>query len=397
MDSDQLMAAEKKYLAQNYAPLPVVLTRGEGCWVWDMAGRKYLDMMSSYSAVSHGHVHPKIYQALTDQASKLCMTSRAFYNDQLEPLAEKLCDLSGLDKMLPMNTGAEAVETALKAARRWGYQKKGIPENQAEIIACENNFHGRTISVISFSTDLEYKKDFGPFTPGFKVIPYGSAAALQAAITPNTCAFLVEPIQGEAGIQIPAQGFLAEARKICRDNNVLFIVDEIQSGLGRTGKWFAYQHENIDVDGLILGKALGGGMLPVSALLGIEDMMSGFNPGSHGSTFGGNPLACHVALAAIRVLEEDGLIENSARLGVYLKKALETLTSPAIKAVRGRGLWVGLEIDPAYASAHDICLKWMKAGVLTKEAHETVVRLAPPLTITQSELDFALSTLQTVV
>lgn len=397
MDSDQLMAAEKKYLAQNYAPLPVVLTRGSGCWVWDMAGRKYLDMMSSYSAVNHGHVHPKIYQALTEQASKLCMTSRAFYNDQLEPLAEKLCALSGLDKMLPMNTGAEAVETALKAARRWGYRKKGIPENQAEIIVCENNFHGRTISVISFSTDLEYKKDFGPFTPGFKAIPYGSAAALQAAITPSTCAFLVEPIQGEAGIQIPPQGFLAEARKICRDNNVLFIVDEIQSGLGRTGKWFAYQHENIDVDGLILGKALGGGMLPVSALLGIEDMMSGFNPGSHGSTFGGNPLACHVALAAIRVLEEDGLIENSARLGVYLNKALEALMGPAIKAVRGRGLWVGLEIDPAYASAHDICLKWMKAGVLTKEAHETVVRLAPPLTITQSELDFALSTLQTVV
>lgn len=397
MKTADWIKAEKQYVAQNYAPLPVVLREGKGCWLWDIDGQKYLDMMSSYSAVSHGHANPKLQATLIEQAAKLCMTSRAFYHDQLLPLAEKLCDLSGLDRMLPMNTGAEAVETALKAARRWGYQKKGILQNEAEIIVCENNFHGRTISLISFSSEPAYQQDFGPFTPGFKIIPYGSIDALKRAMTAKTCAFLIEPIQGEAGIQVPPVGFLKEAREICRANNVLFIVDEIQSGLGRTGKWFAYQHEGIDVDGLILGKALGGGILPVSALLGIEDMMSCFNPGSHGSTFGGNPLACRVALEAIRILEEENLIQNSATLGVYLKEALSTIKSPLIKSIRGKGLWIGVEIDPLHAKAHDICEKWMRAGVLTKEAHETVIRLAPPLMITKSELDFALSTLQTVV
>lgn len=396
MNTQKWIMAENKTIAKNYAPLPVVINRGEGCWLWDINGKRFLDMMSAYSAVSHGHCHPKLVKALLDQAQQVCVTSRAFHHDKLMPLANKLCQLSGLDSMIPMNTGAEAVETALKAARRWGYQKKQIPENQAEIIVCENNFHGRTISIISFSTDESYKKNFGPFTPGFKVVPFGDAQALEAAITPHTCAFIVEPIQGEAGILMPPDGYLSQARALCTQNNVLFIVDEIQSGLGRTGKWFAYQHENINVDGLILGKALGGGLLPVSAFIGNEAIMECFNPGSHGSTFGGNPLACHVALEGLNILEGEGLIENSDRLGQLMIDELKCINSEKIKSIRGRGLWAGIEIAPSYL-AHDICLELMSKGVLTKEAHDTVIRLAPPLMIDESTLEWGLSRLRMVV
>jgi ornithine--oxo-acid transaminase len=391
------MLAEQTYCAHNYHPLPVVLTHGKGVWLWDDGGKKYLDMMSAYSAVSHGHVHPRILKALTDQASKLCIASRAFYSDKLGAFLEKLCAMSGMDVALPMNTGAEGVETAIKAARLWGYRVKNIPDNKGEIIVALGNFHGRTTTITGFSSEPSYKDGFGPFTPGFVQIPFGDAAALEAAITPHTCAFLVEPMQGEAGIIIPPKGWLKQVQAICKKNNVLLIVDEIQTGLGRTGKLFAFQHEIDLPDGLILGKALGGGMLAVSAFLSTKEVLGQIKPGTHGSTFGGNPLSAAVGLEALNVLEEEGLTERSAELGEYLMEKLRAIQSPFIRDVRGKGLWIGLDIDPAQARARTVCERLMEKGVLSKETHETVVRFAPPLVITKQEIDFAVAQIEDVL
>jgi ornithine--oxo-acid transaminase len=355
-----------------------------------VAGRRYVDMMSAYSAASHGHAHPRILAALTAQAKRLAVPSRAYYNERLGPFLEELCTVTGLDAALPMNTGAEAVETAIKAARRWGYRVKGIARDRAEIIVAEGNFHGRTTTVISFSTEPDYRDGFGPFTPGFRAVPFGDLAAVERAITPETAAVLVEPIQGEAGIIVPPAGYLAGLRRICDAYNVLLILDEVQSGLGRTGAWFAFQHEGIRPDGLILGKALGGGVLPVSAFVGRRELMDVFTPGSHGSTFGGNPLAAAVGLEALRVLHDEGLVEKSRVLGNHMMRRLRAIDSPALKAVRGRGLWVGAEIDPKIASAREACERLLAKGVLSKETHKTVVRLAPPLVIAPEELDWAL-------
>ncbi|WP_189050631.1 ornithine--oxo-acid transaminase [Aliidongia dinghuensis] len=381
---------ERRYGAQNYLPIPVVLSRGEGVWLWDDQGRKYLDMMSAYSAVSPGHSHPRLVAALVEQAHRLAVPSRAFMNDKLGPLMERLVSLTGLDKVLPMNTGAEAVETAIKAARRWAYQVKGVAQNQAEILVASGNFHGRTTTIVGFSSEDAYRQDFGPFTPGFRILPFGDLAAFEAAVGPNTAAILIEPIQGEAGIRVPPAGFLKGLRQLCDRKNVLLILDEVQSGLGRTGKWFAYQHEDVLPDGVILGKALGGGLLPVSAFVGKAEIMDLFNPGSHGSTFGGNPLASAVALEALNVIEDEQLVTRSAVLGQHLKQRLLAIGSPAIRDVRGLGLWVGVELDPALADARRVCERLAQRGVLTKETHETVVRFAPPLTITRQELDWGL-------
>ncbi|MGD8326989.1 MAG: ornithine--oxo-acid transaminase [Sphingomonadales bacterium] len=381
---------EDQYGAHNYHPLPVVLTRGEGVWVWDEDGKRYLDMMSAYSAVSHGHRHPRIIKALKDQLDRIAVTSRAYYTDKLGAFLKKLCDVAQMDMALPMNTGAEAVETAIKAARRWGYQVKGIEKDQAEIIVVTGNFHGRTTTIVGFSSDEEYKQGFGPFTPGFRLVEYGDAKALAEAITPNTCAILMEPIQGEAGIVVPPQGYLREARRLCDENNVLLILDEIQSGLARTGKMFAFEHESIRPDGLILGKALGGGVLPVSAFLASKEVMELFNPGSHGSTFGGNPLAAAVGAEALDVILDENLVERSAEQGEYLKSRIAALNSPLITEVRGKGLWIGVEIDPKLASARDFCERMKAKGVLSKETHATVVRLAPPLVISREDLDWGI-------
>ncbi len=391
------IVTENKYCAHNYAPLPVVLSRGDGVWLYDENGTKYLDMMSAYSAVSHGHGHPRLLGALKHQAEKLCIASRAYYTDTLPPFLEKLCGFSGMDMALPMNTGAEAVETAIKAARLWGYQKKNIPENKAEIIVASNNFHGRTTTIVSFSSDEEYKKGFGPFTPGFKEVPHGDAEALEAAITKNTCAFLVEPMQGEAGIIIPANGWLKQVQTICKKHNILLILDEIQCGLGRTGKNFAFQHEIDKPDGLILGKALGGGMMPVSCFLAKKEVMELFHPGSHGSTFGGNPLAAAIGLEALKVIEDESLTENSATLGEWFKQELNNIKAKCVTEVRGKGLWMGLEIDPDIISAREICLRLMKEGILSKETHHTVVRFAPPLVITKMQLEDALEKIRKVL
>lgn len=380
---------ENKYCAHNYSSLPVVIVKGEGVYLWDDQGNKYLDMMSAYSAVSHGHCHPRLVAALIDQAKKLAVTSRAFHTEKLALLAKRLVELTGFDKVLPMNTGAEAVETALKAARKWAYKIKGVAHNQAEIIICEGNFHGRTIAIVGMSSEPKYQDGFGPFPAGFKRIPYGDAKALNAAITPNTAAFLVEPIQGEAGIILPPHGYLAECANICKLHNVLLICDEIQTGLGRTGKLLASQHENVKPDGVLLGKALGGGLLPLSVLLASEELMSVFTPGDHGSTFGGNPLACAVGIEALNVLIDDKLIERSAQLGDYFLQRLRKLNNPLIRAIRGKGLFVALEIDPSKASARAVCEQLMAHGILSKETHQTVVRLAPPLVITQEQLDTA--------
>lgn len=381
---------ENNRCAHNYHPLGVVLTSGKGVWLWDVEGRKYLDMMSAYSAVSHGHQNPELINTLKSQADKLCITSRAFHTDKLYPFLEKLCTLSGMDMALPMNTGAEAVETAIKAARRWGYRHKGIEANQAEILVAHDNFHGRTLTITSFSTDPEYQQDYGPFTPGFKAIPFGDAKALREAITPNTCAFLVEPMQGEAGINIPPAGWLKEVASICKENKVLLILDEIQTGLARTGKMFAFEHEGIKPDGLILGKALGGGIFPVSAFLANQEVMEVFEPGSHGSTFGGNPLASAIALKALELLEQGNLAERSEQLGEFLLKSLKEIKSPIIKDVRGKGLWIGVEIDTNQISARAVCEALMQEGILTKEAHDTVIRIAPPLVISEEECQLAL-------
>jgi ornithine--oxo-acid transaminase len=388
---------EGHYSAHNYAPLPVVLTRGEGAFLWDTEGRRYVDMMSAYSAASHGHAHPRIIAALVGQAKRLAVPSRAYYNNRLGPFLAELCGRTGLDAALPMNTGAEAVETAIKAARRWGYRRKGIARDRAEIIVADGNFHGRTTTIIGYSSEPDYRNDFGPFAPGFRSVPFGDLTAMERAITPNTAAVLVEPIQGEAGIIVPPADWLAGVRQLCDANGVLLILDEVQSGLGRTGAWFACDHEDVCPDGLILGKALGGGVLAVSAFVARRDVMDVFTPGSHGSTFGGNPLAAAVGLEALRVIEDEGLVENSRVLGTHMLDRLHALASPALKAVRGRGLWVGADIDPRFASARMVCERLLAKGVLSKETHETVVRLAPPLVIERRDLDWALDRLEEVL
>jgi len=392
--TQELIEIEEKFGAHNYHPLDVVIERAEGVWVYDVEGKRYLDCLASYSAVNQGHCHPEIRKTLIEQAQKVTLTSRAFRNDQLPLLYRDLHELTGFDMALPMNSGAEAVETALKAARKWGYQVKRIPEGQAEIIVCANNFHGRTIAIVSFSSDAQYRDGFGPFTPGFRIIPYGDAPALRQAIGPNTCAFLVEPIQGEAGVLIPPDGYLREVAKICRDNRVLLMCDEIQSGLGRTGELFAYMHEGITPDVVIVGKALAGGFYPVSAVLASKQILGVFQPGDHGSTFGGNPLACAVARTALRVLLEEGMVKQSAVLGRYLLERLQSIQSPHIKEVRGRGLWIGIELQVA---ARPFCEALKDEGVLCKETHERVIRISPPLTITKEEVDWLFDRVRKVV
>lgn len=382
---------EQRYCAHNYAPLPVVLVRGEGVYVWDEQGRRYMDMMSAYSAVSHGHCHPRLVKALSEQAARLAVVSRAFYSDRLAPFLERLCTLTGQDMALPMNTGAEAVETALKAARKWAYTVKGVPAERAEIIVCNGNFHGRTIAVVAMSSEAQYREGFGPFPPGFVHVPYGDAAALEAAITPNTAAFLVEPIQGEGGIIVPPAGYLAACARISRKHNVLLLLDEIQTGLGRTGALLACDHEAVKPDGLILGKALGGGLLPVSAFLARREVMEVFTPGDHGSTFGGSPLAAAVAQEALAILTEEHLPERAQQLGERFQSRLQALGSPLIKAVRGKGLLIGLEVEPQRITARRLCETLMARGILSKETHDTVVRLAPPLIISEQQLDDAMS------
>jgi ornithine--oxo-acid transaminase len=394
LQTHDFVELENSYGAHNYHPLDVVIERAQGCWVYDVEGRRYLDCLAAYSAVNQGHCHPRILAALIEQAQKVTLTSRAFRNDQLPLLYKELHELTGMDMALLMNSGAEAVETAVKAARKWGHKVKGIPDGEAEIIVCANNFHGRTVTIVSFSTDQQYRDGFGPFTPGFKIIPFGDAAALRAAITPRTCAFLVEPIQGEAGIIIPPAGFLKQAEEICRQNRMLLIADEIQSGLGRTGKLFAYQHENVHPDAVIVGKALSGGFYPVSAVLASREVLGVFNPGDHGSTFGGNPLACAIARTALRVLVEEGLIERSAELGSYFLEQIKSLRSSDLKEVRGIGLWIGLELR---SPARPYCEALQQEGILCKETHDTIIRVAPPLVITREEIDWAVARIRKVI
>jgi ornithine--oxo-acid transaminase len=389
-DSAAAIALEDRWCAHNYQPLPVVISRGQGVWLWDSDGRRYLDMMSAYSAVNVGHAHPRLLRALSGQASRLAVISRAFHSDRLGPFLAKLCQLTGLDAALPMNSGAEAVETAIKAARRWGYRQRCIAENQAEIIVAAGNFHGRTTTLVSCSSEPDYRAGFGPFTPGFRVVPYGDLDALRHAIGINTAAILLEPIQGEAGIVLPPDGYLRGVRQLCDEAGVLLLLDEIQTGLGRTGKWFAFQHDDILPDGLMLGKALGGGLLPVSAFVARRAVMDMFDPGSHGSTFGGNALAAAVGEEALDVIAEEGLVGRSALLGAHLLRRLRALNSPLITEVRGRGLFVGVEIDPSKASARQVVEEMMRRGVLSKETHHTVIRLAPPLVISQTDLDWAI-------
>ncbi|PLY06043.1 MAG: ornithine--oxo-acid transaminase [Desulfuromonas sp.] len=396
MQTADYIDLENVYGAHNYKPLDVVLCRGEGAWVWDVEGKRYLDCLSSYSAVNQGHCHPQIRQAMVDQAERLTLTSRAFRNDQLALFYRELCELTNSHKVLPMNSGAEAVETAIKIVRKWGYKVKGVPEDQAEIIVCQNNFHGRTISIVSFSTDPSSREGFGPFTPGFKIIPYGDAAALQGAITENTVAFLVEPIQGEAGVIIPPSGFLKQVREICTNNSVVLILDEIQTGLGRTGKMLAEAHDGIEADLTLIGKALSGGFYPVSAVLSNTEVMDVLQPGEHGSTFGGNPLACAVARAALRVLVEENMIENAATMGAYILEKLQQINTPFIKDVRGRGLLIALELTNDAGGARQYCEQLKDLGVLCKETHETIIRFAPPLVIGQEEADFMLGRVRQV-
>jgi ornithine--oxo-acid transaminase len=388
---------ENRYGAHNYHPLPVVLARGEGVYLFDTAGRRYLDMMSAYSAVSFGHSHPVLVRALTEQAQRLAVCSRAFHTDQLGPFLAKLCEVTGMHSALPMNTGAEAVETAVKAARKWAYKVKGVPSGQAHILVTAGNFAGRTTTIIGFSSEAQYRDGFGPFTPGFSSVPFGDAAALEAAITPHTAAFLVEPVQGEAGIIVPPEGYLQAVRDICTRHNVLMIADEVQTGLGRTGKTLACDHEGVRPDGLTLGKALGGGLLPVSAFLARADVMAQFTPGDHGSTFGGNPLAAAVGLAALNLLETENLADKAMVQGDYLMRELRRLNHPAVVEVRGKGLLIGVEIDPAVASARTVCEALIHEGVLTKDTHHTVVRLAPPLTISNAQIDVAVAALGKVL
>lgn len=397
MNTQEYIAIEDRYNAHNYKPLDVVLTRGNGVWVEDVQGRRYMDFLAAYSAVNQGHCHPRIVKAMVEQAARLALTSRAFRNDQLPLLARELCELMGYEMMLPMNSGAEAVESALKAARKWGYQFKRVPEDRAHIIACDGNFHGRTISIISFSPEEQYRDGFGPFTPGFKLIPYGDAAALEEAIRSHTVAFLVEPVQGEGGVVSPPAGYLRLAREICDRHNVLLIADEIQSGLGRTGKLLAIQHEDVRADIVVIGKALSGGMYPVSAMLSSKEILGVFEPGDHGSTFGGNPLACAVAREALRVLVEEGLVERAAELGEYMIERLRQIPSPHVGQVRGKGLWAGIVLKPEAGGARRFCEALMERGLLAKETHWNVIRLAPPLVITRQELDWALDKIAEVL
>jgi len=397
MRTEESIELMDRYSARNYKPLPVVLEKASGIWVWDVEGNRYLDFLSCYSAVNHGHCHPKLVAALKEQADKLAVTSRAFHNAELGPFLKELCQLTGTEMALPMNTGAEAVETAVKAARAWGYRVKGVPQDKAEIIVCTDNFHGRTVTVISFSTEESYRQDFGPFTPGFTAIEYGDADALERAIGPNTVAFLVEPIQGEAGVCIPPAGFLKRARELCTEKRVLLVADEIQSGLGRTGRMFACEHEGVQPDLYILGKALGGGLLPISAVAGSEEVMGVFRPGEHGSTFGGNPLACAVARAGMRLLVEERLVEKSAELGAYMLEQLAAINNPLIEEVRGRGLFIGVQLKKEAGGARKYCERLMAEGLLCKETHEDVIRFAPPLTIERDDLDWALERVRKVL
>ena len=384
----------EKFGAKNYHPLPIVISKAEGVWVEDPEGNKYMDMLSAYSAVNQGHRHPKIIQSLKDQADKITLTSRAFHNDQLGAWYEKVSKLTNKDMVLPMNTGAEAVETAVKAVRRWAYDVKKVPVNQAEIIVCEDNFHGRTMTAVSMSSSEEYQRGFGPMVPGIKLIPYGDTEALKAAITPNTAAFIFEPIQGEAGINIPRNGFLKEAYDICKANNVIYVADEIQAGLGRSGKLFACDWEEVEPDMYILGKALGGGVFPISCVAANSDILGVFNPGSHGSTFGGNPLACAVSMAALDVIEEENLVERSFELGNYMQEKLKEINNPIIKEIRGRGLFIGVELTE---EARPYCERLKEEGLLCKETHETVIRFAPPLVISQEDLDWAIDKVKKVL
>ncbi|MFQ5770247.1 MAG: ornithine--oxo-acid transaminase [bacterium] len=392
--TQEYIALEDKYGAHNYHPLDIVISRAEGVWVYDVEGNRYLDCLSAYSAVNQGHCHPKILAAFQEQAAKVTLTSRAFRNDKLPLFCEKLAKLANMEMVLPMNSGAEAVETAIKAARKWGYTKKGISDNQAEIIVCENNFHGRTTTVVGFSSEEQYREGFGPFTPGFKIIPFGNPEALEAAITADTCAFLVEPIQGEAGILIPPEGYLKRVQEICQRHNVLLIVDEIQCGLGRVGRLFAFQYEEVRPHMIIVGKALSGGFMPVSAVLANQEVLGVFSPGDHGSTFGGNPLGCAVALAALDVIIDEKLIENAATLGTAFLARLKTIQNPHILDVRGKGLFIGVELD---TKARPYCEALKDVGLLCKETHENVIRFAPPLVITEEELDWAFERIKKVL
>ena len=394
---DNLVHIEDELGAHNYKPLDVVITRGERVWVWDEEGRKYLDCLSAYSAVNQGHCHPRLLKAMVAQASRLTLTSRAFRNDQLGLLYKEIRELINYHKILPMNSGAEAVESAIKAVRKWGYEVKGVPENQAEIIVCENNFHGRTITIVSFSTDPTARGGFGPFTPGFKSIPFGDSAALEAAITPYTVGFLVEPIQGEAGVIIPPEGYLREVKEICKRHNVTLIFDEIQTGLGRTGKLLADRHEDAEPDVTLIGKALSGGFYPISAVLSNSEVLGVLRPGEHGSTFGGNPLACAVARMALRVLVEEGLVENSAQMGKYFLQGLKQISGPLVKEVRGKGLMIGIELLPEGGGARQYCERLMGLGVLCKDTHGHTIRVAPPLVITRQEIDWALERFDSVL
>jgi ornithine--oxo-acid transaminase len=395
--TSDLIRQEERYGAHNYAPLDVVIERGEGCWVWDVEGRRFLDCLAAYSALNPGHSHPRIVRALIEQSRKLALTSRAFRNNQLGLLYAELCELTGFTRVLPMNTGAEAVETAIKAARKWAYKVKGVAENKAEILVFENNFHGRTTTIVGFSSEDRYRDGFGPFAPGFKLLPFGDAEAVRRAMSPNVAAVLIEPIQGEGGVVLPPDGFLQALREITREQNALLMLDEIQSGLGRTGRLFAYEHEGIRPDVVMIGKALSGGLYPVSAILADDEVMDVFHPGDHGSTFGGNPLGAAVAREALRVLTEEGLIENSARLGDYLLERLASVDSPHVKEIRGRGLWVGIELHPEAGGARRFCEALQQEGLLCKETHDHVIRLAPPLVITKEELDWALERLERVL
>ncbi|WFU70399.1 ornithine--oxo-acid transaminase [Bradyrhizobium sp. CB2312] len=391
------VATEARFGARNYEPIGVVLSRGEGVWVWDTEGNRYLDCLSAYSAVSQGHCHPKILAAMVEQAHRLTLTSRAFHNDQLALFYEEIAALTGSHKVLPMNSGAEAVESAIKSVRKWGYEVKGVPDGQAEIIVCANNFHGRTLGIVGFSTDPETRTHFGPFAPGFKIIPFGDAAALEEAITPNTVAFLVEPIQGEAGVIIPPAGYFTKVRELCTANNVMLVLDEIQTGLGRTGKLLAEQHEGIEADVTLLGKALSGGFYPVSAVLSNNDVLGTLRPGQHGSTFGGNPLACAVARAALRVLVEEGMIENAARQGARFLEGLKDIRANTIRDVRGRGLMLAVELHPEAGRARRYCEALQGKGILAKDTHEHTIRIAPPLVVTSDEVDWALERLATTL
>jgi len=397
MDTQHFINLENRYGAQNYKPLDVVLNRGEGIWVWDVEGKKYLDFLSSYSAVNQGHCHPKIMRALIEQAQKLCLTSRAFRNDKLGLFYEDICNLTNSHMVLPMNSGAEAVETVIKAVRKWGYSLNGVPENQAEIIVCENNFHGRTIAIIGFSSERQYREGFGPFPSGFKIIPFGEARALEEAITPNTVAFLVEPIQGEAGVIVPPPGYLREIKSICKQNDVVLILDEIQTGLGRTGKLLAEEHDDIEADVTLIGKSLSGGFYPISAILSNTEVLGVFMPGDHGSTFGGNPLACAVARTAIKVLIEEKMIENASKLGDYFLTQLRGIKSPYIKEVRGKGLMIGVELVPEAGGARGFCEQLMAQGLLCKDTHENVIRFMPPLIISKEEIDWALKKIEPIL